>query len=101
MSAEKLREALIKKAVGFTVSEVTKEYAVDENGDKRVIKEKEAVKFVPPDTAALKTLLELEGVKNEFDGMSDEDLEKERQRLIAEISKPVKKTGKRRQSPSS
>jgi len=93
VSEKDLRKALIKKAVGYTVSEVTKEYIVNDDGEKRVVKEKESTKYIPPDTTALKTLMELDGVKDEFQNLSDEELERERQRLILELEKinPKKK----------
>ena len=73
-------DVLYKKAKGYDVEETTQEYVVDEEGNKRLVKEKTAIKHVPPDLAALKAYMELRDT--ELSRMSNEELEKEKERLI-------------------
>ncbi len=80
-----LRQALIDKALGFTTQEVTEEYGY--TGEEFVLqKRKTSTKSYPPDLTALQLLLE-KGVedKNEFEKMTDEELEKEKQRLLSKL----------------
>lgn len=74
---------LLKKATGYTAKESVEEYVVEE-GKKRLVKQKISKKHMPADTAALKIYLELESGK-ELCNMSDEELLREKQRLLAEI----------------
>ena len=80
-SREELLKALFKKAVGYSVDECVEEYT-EENGAMRLQKRKVTTKLVPPDTAALKVLLETCGTERVED-MSDEALAKEKTRLLA------------------
>ena len=48
----------------------------------RMVKRKVVSKNVPPDVAAAKLLLEAEGESASLKGLSDEDLEREKQRLL-------------------
>ena len=80
-----LRQALIDKALGFTTQEVTEEYGY--TGEEFVLqKRKTSTKSYPPDLTALQLLLE-KGVedKNEFEKMTDEEHEKEKQRLLSKL----------------
>ncbi len=77
----------MRRAEGYTTKEVVKEFVVDEDGQSRVVKKKEHSKYVPPDMSAIKAFIEINGQKNEFTTMSDDELEQERQRLIAELDK--------------
>ncbi|MFI3229074.1 MAG: hypothetical protein R3Y23_02785 [Bacillota bacterium] len=86
VSTEVINEWLLRRAEGYTTKEVVKEYVIDEDGSPRVVKQKEHSKYVPPDMSAIKTYLELNGQKNEFVDMSDEELEGEKQRLIAKLA---------------
>lgn len=76
-------DTLYKKACGYTVEEVTREYGVDENGNTRLIKQKVQSKYVPPDVTALKAYIELKN--KELFEMTDEELEREKSRLLAEL----------------
>jgi len=67
------------------VTESTTEYVVDENGSRKAVREKKQTKFYPPDPQALKSYLDLTGRENDFDVMTDEQLEAELKRLISEI----------------
>ncbi|MBQ2908544.1 MAG: hypothetical protein IKC33_00730 [Clostridia bacterium] len=81
----KIKKAITKKAIGYQAKEVVEEYQNDERGltltKKRVTK-----KHYPPDTQAAKMLLE--GLdQTELKNLSEEDLLKEKQRLINSLAK--------------
>lgn len=79
-----VEKALYKSAVGYSQNEVIEEYAPQEDGSMRLSKKKVTKKVVSPDISAAKVLLEHYS-KNEgkrLDGMSDEELEREKQRLL-------------------
>lgn len=80
-----LEEILLKKAKGYKVTETVQEYAIDEDGNKRLLKEKVAKKNIPPDLSALKAYMEI--ADDELNGMSDEELEMEKKRLINSLEK--------------
>lgn len=72
-----VRQALKKCAVGFETGEVVEEFAV-ENGELKLVKKKVTRRDIPPDIKAVKLLLDGEDVS----GLSDEELAKERERLV-------------------
>lgn len=77
----KLRKALLDKALGYTTQEITEEYAM--SGDEFVLqKRKTSTKSYPPDLSALQILLDKEVEKNAYLSMSNEELEIEKNRLI-------------------
>ena len=76
-----LKQALIKKALGYDAKEVVEEYAQSDQGEVRLTKRKVTTKSVPPDVSALKILIEGEGLKP-ISQMTDEELEREKQRLL-------------------
>ena len=78
-----LERALKKKAFGYDAEEVTEEYAAAD-GEMKLVKRKVTKKNVPPDLAALKMLMEEE---TPCERMSDEELRRERERLIALLDK--------------
>lgn len=78
----KLQDALIKKALGYDTKEVVEEY-IDDGEKIRLSKKKITTKNVPPDMSAIKLLLM--GTDNDYLKMSDEELEREKERLIASI----------------
>ena len=78
---KKLANSLYKKAVGYTVTEKTMEYSPD--GE--VVKKKVTSKHFPPDIAALKAYLELISSEEDYESMTDEELEREKQRLLKEL----------------
>ncbi len=92
---EKLEEALIKKAIGFNHDEVIEEYAIDEQGEVKLIKKKVTKKFSPPDIPAIKMLFENFNKEVPLEKLSDKELKKEKQRLLKELekSKKEKKNG--------
>ena len=64
--------------MGFDTSEVVEEYTMDE-GELKLVKRKVTRRDVPPDIKAVKMLLDGEG---DIDGMSDEELQERRKKLI-------------------
>ena len=50
---DKVKEAILKVALGFSVGEVTEEYDV-KDGELRLVKRRETRKDVPPDLKAAK-----------------------------------------------
>ena len=86
MKEDEIREAIKKVALGFSVSEVTEEFSVDE-GELKLVKRKETKKDVPPDLKAAKLLLE----GDDYSALSDEELLKEKERLLAFLNEESKK----------
>ncbi len=82
-------DALYKKAKGFEFTEITKEYGIDEDGNQKLIKEKTTTKFTPPDLSAIKAYLELKDAA--LVNMTEEELLKEKNRLIKELKASKKK----------
>ena len=78
---EKLEKALLKVALGFQVAEVTEEYA-EVDGELKLTKRKETKKDIPPDLKAVQLLL-AGGEEQPYSLMSDEELEAEKNRLLA------------------
>ena len=79
-SVEKM---LLKKAMGYKVKENVDEYeSVGE--EMKLVKRRITTKYVSPDLAAAKTLLELNGreEQNDLSYLSDEQLLRERTRLL-------------------
>lgn len=84
-------DALEKKAFGFDAKETVEEYAKDQDGEITLTKKKVTVKFVPPDVTALKMLMDRTVSVSD---MTDEDLEREKQRLL-DMLKKSEKTAKK------
>lgn len=78
-----LKDALIKKATGYTAEESVDELSVDpETNEMKIVKRKITKKHVPPDLSAAKLLYEITGDKKfDLSAMSDEQLEEEKNRL--------------------
>ena len=77
---EEVRNAILKVALGCSVEEVTEEYGVTD-GELTLVKGRETRKDIPPDLKAARLLME----GQDFAGMSDRELEAERQRLLARL----------------
>lgn len=90
---EKIMKTLLKKATGYSHDEIQEEYAVKEEGEMVLTKRKVTSKYYPPDSGALKTYLELSCGKD-VESFSDEELEKEKQRLFKELKIENRKTNK-------
>lgn len=80
MTEDAIKEAILKVALGFSVGEVTEEYGV-EDGELKLVKRKETHKDIPPDLKAVKLILE----ETNYSVYTDEQLEEERQRLLAQL----------------
>lgn len=81
---DKLKEALLKRAIGGKTTETVKEYAPDDkNGGEKLVKRKVSTKYNPPDVAAVKALLAYDG--RGIEDMTDIELIEERKKLIREI----------------
>ena len=85
-------DVLYKKAKGYDVEEINREYVVDDDGNKRLVKEKTAVKHIPPDLSALKAYMELKD--SELAKMSNEELAAEKKRLLKELKNQKKEREK-------
>ncbi len=86
-------DVLYKKARGYDVEEINREYVIGEDGNKKLVKEKTTVKHVPPDLSALKAYMELKDT--ELSKMSNEELIKEKERLIGELKKTTRRESKK------
>lgn len=80
---DQIKSVLIKKALGYDSTETVEEYVNGEEGEIKLSKRKVTVKAVPPDMAALKILIDDGAVS--VDKMTDEELEAEKQRLLATL----------------
>lgn len=81
MSDEQIRQALVRRAVGYETDEVVEEYGFSD-GEAVLIKRKVTKKSVPPDIQAAKMLM---GGQTPLSEMSDEMLEEEKQRLLQQL----------------
>lgn len=88
---EKIGQALLKVALGYQLAEVTEEYA-EVDGELKLTKRKKTKKDVPPDLKAVQLLLSSEGA--DYAQWSDEDLEAEKQRLLAVLQEEAGKAGR-------
>ena len=84
LSEEKLKKALLKKALGYVAKEQVCEYSVDENGEEVLSKKKVTKKFNPPDINAVKFLMEQKGLFSDekLSHMTLSELKKEKKRLL-------------------
>ncbi len=80
---KQIGEALLKVALGFQVAEVTEEYA-EVDGTMKLTKRRRTKKDVPPDLKAVQLLLAEAGGTG-YASMTDEELEAEKARLLADI----------------
>ncbi len=92
---EKLEDALLKVALGYQLAEVTEEYS-EVNGELKLTKRKKTKKDIPPDLKAVQMLLSVEG--EEYSALSDEELEKERSRLLTLLKKEQEKESTKEKS---
>jgi hypothetical protein len=80
---EKIGDALMKVALGYQIAEVTEEYA-EVNGELKLTKRKKTKKDVPPDLKAVQLLLS-SGESGDLSGWTDEQLQAEKKRLLAQL----------------
>lgn len=82
-SEKKIDEAIYKKAVGYEANEVVEEFVLDEKGEYKLNKRKITKKHISPDLSAAKLLLEkAEEKKDKYSTMTDEELYREKVRLL-------------------
>ena len=82
-----LQDALLKKAMGYDSSETVEEYSSTDN-ELTLTKKKVTTKHIPPDTSALKALLELCGIQtadNPLANLTDQQLEEEKQKILKQL----------------
>lgn len=82
---DKVRDAVLKVALGFRVEEVTEEYDA-RDGELKLVRRRETHKDIPPDLKAARLLLE----GTDLSALSDEALEEERAKLIRALSEQEK-----------
>ena len=82
-------DALEKKAKGFSATEISEEYSTDDEGNLVLVRRKVNTKYYPPDTAALKSVLD----RDDVGSLSDEELIQEKRRLLAEFAKITERKG--------
>ena len=80
---DKIKQALLKKALGYNASETIEEFSVDDEGNQKLSKKKITKKHYSPDISAVKVLLEryYKTYEEQVLSMSDEDLQNEKLRL--------------------
>ena len=86
---KELLSGLLKKAKGYSYKEVQQEYSVKEDGEIALTKRKVTEKYCPPDSGALKAYIELNG-ERKVEDFTDEELERERDRLLAALKDEYK-----------
>lgn len=92
-SAGGVSDALLKVALGCSVAEVTEEYA-EVDGKLKLLKRKKTKKDIPPDLKAVQLILEKRENCGDVSAMSDEELEKEKQRLLKLLQGEAEKAKK-------
>ena len=92
-TGEELSKTLLKVALGFKVAEVTEEFA-EVDGELKLTKRKRIKKDVPPDLKAVQLLLSESG--SSITGLSDEELEREKQRLLKRLKSEQTATTEKR-----
>ena len=86
--ADKIKKALLKKALGYRASDIVEEYSYSD-GKPVLAKKKVTKKHYGADISAVKVLLEryYKTYEEEVSGMSDEALANERLILLQQIKK--------------
>lgn len=83
MNEDEIKQALLKKALGYESDEVVEEYSTDENGKPVLSKRKITKKINPPDINALRFLFEQSELSDdEIEKMTDKQLLQEKERLL-------------------
>lgn len=84
VNEENLRQALMKKAIGYDADEQICEFSIDENGREVLCKRKVTKKHYAPDLSAIKLVLEKYRAELEdaYSKMTDEELLAEKNRLL-------------------
>lgn len=79
---EKIKKALLKKALGYKADEIVREYVLDDDGQEKLCRKKVTTKHFAPDISAVKILLEK--LDDNFDPslLTDQELLDEKERLL-------------------
>ncbi len=87
---EKIKKALLRRALGYDASETVEEYA--KNGDEMtIVRKKITTKNVPPDITAAKLMLEsIDEKSKDLSALSNEELNAEKLRLLALLKEESK-----------
>ena len=80
MQQNKVKDAVLKVALGYSLEEVTEEYDA-RDGELKLVKRKETRKDVPPDLKAVQLLLS----EDDYSALSDEELQAEKIRLLNQL----------------
>ena len=92
MDEQELKQALCRRAIGFECDEIVEEYVTDEKGVAVLSKRKITKKFNPPDVAALRFLLDQSNFSDDdISKMSDEELLREKERLLSLLKEKEEK----------
>ncbi|MCQ2387808.1 MAG: hypothetical protein MJ066_05140 [Clostridia bacterium] len=86
---KKIQSALLKRAVGYDLTESVEEFVYSDEGEYKLTKKKVTTKNVPPDLDALKILMN--NNEQSVESMTNEELLEERERLIKSLSDSQKK----------
>ena len=81
---DKLKRALMRRALGYKVNEVVDEFLIDEGGAQKLSKRKITKKYFAPDITALKLLIEkfYPDTNLKISEMTDEELLEEREKIL-------------------
>ena len=79
---ESIEETILRKALGYEVTEKVEEFNVDADGNKTLVKLKKSTKHVPPDLSAARVVLDTIGKREH---KSERALEAERAELLKRI----------------
>ena len=98
---DKIKKALLKKALGYDADEVVEEYAYNEDGELKLSKKKVTKKHYSADISAVKVLLEryYKTYEEQVLAMSDEALEEEKKKLLQQLKKEDESGDERVQTP--
>lgn len=88
MRRSKLDDAILKVALGCRVEEIVEEYS-EVDGEMKLTKRKETKKDIPPDLKAVQMIIGNKESETDLSTLSDEELEKEKLRLLEELKSSV------------
>ena len=90
-----LLKAINQCVLGMTTRETTTEYAPDDNGELKIVKQKVSEKTIPPNVDIIKLVYQSSMDKKiDYEKMTDEELEQEKQRLLKELKEKENDSGK-------
>lgn len=91
---QKIEKALVKRAIGYDTTETIEEFAETED-EIKLTKRKVTKKSVPPDISAAKLLFGITADDGDIAEISDDDLEKEKSRLLKLLEDKPKNDNRR------